>query len=103
MSEWAASDSSPSEPLRTPTRALPPVRPADATIEDSATLCLTSCMRAFAPSCSYSFQLEPAAVSTASREKHKSSGYCVRDLAGRTVCPWRLAECTLGQRGPDGG
>src|SRR5262245_55509106 len=44
MSEWAASDSSPSEPLRTPTTALAAVRPADAMIEDSATLCLTSCM-----------------------------------------------------------
>src|SRR5262245_59720815 len=61
MSEWAASDSSPSEPVRTTTTALAAVRPADATMEDSATFCLTSRMRAFAPSYSYSFQLEPAA------------------------------------------
>src|SRR5262245_43642409 len=92
MSEWAASDSSPSEPVRTPTTALAAVRPADATIEDSATFCLRSCMRAFAPSCSYSFQLEPAAVSTAGREEHKSSGHIARDLAGRTVCPDVLAN-----------
>jgi hypothetical protein len=42
MKEWAASDRSASEPLKTPTTALAVVKPADAAIEVSATLCLAS-------------------------------------------------------------
>src|SRR3954462_11595315 len=44
ISEWAASDRIASEPLVTPTMAFATVRPADAAIEESATLCLTSCI-----------------------------------------------------------
>jgi hypothetical protein len=42
MKEWAASDKSASEPLMTPTTPFAVVKPADAAIEVSATLCLTS-------------------------------------------------------------
>ena len=42
MKEWAASDRSASEPLMTPTTPFAVVKPADAAIEESATLCLMS-------------------------------------------------------------
>src|SRR3954454_12672332 len=75
--ECAASDSSASEPEKTPTTALPMVRPPEAAIEVSATRSLTSCMRAYL-SCARKISSRFChCVTVFANESHTQFGCCV--------------------------